>query len=118
MAKADIKTPEGISIKLDGTPDEIAAVLRQIKLEAKTSGQKGKIKQPNKEGRTTVPGLIDELRGENFFKKPKTLADVKQQFADLGHSYPRTALSGPLQSEVRRRRLRRFKENGKYVYAQ
>jgi hypothetical protein len=65
-----------------------------------------------------LPGLIEELRTEGFFKKTKTLGEVKKKLADLGHSYPITGLSGPMRGEVRKKRLRRFKEKGKYVYAQ
>ena len=46
------------------------------------------------------------------------MAEVKKRLADMGHTYPNTALSGPLRTEVRKRRLRRFKDKGKYVYAQ
>jgi hypothetical protein len=119
MAKAQIETAEGITIKVEGTPAEIAAVVKEVKGKPKSGPEtNGARKHKTKGNRVTVPGLVEELRDEGFFKKAKTLADVKKRLADLGHTYPRTALSGPLRGEVRKRRLRRFKENGKYVYAQ
>lgn len=118
MAKAQIQTPEGINIKLEGAPDEIAAVLNEIKGRSKTEPTGTKTKSRSKSNRVTVPSLMEELRNQGFFKKGKTMAEVKQRLADMGHIYPSTALSGPLRGEVRKRRLRRFKENSEYVYAQ
>lgn len=71
-----------------------------------------------KSGKTTLPGLIDELMEAKFFTKPKAIGDVRSRLADLGHHYPVTSLSGPLQEHVRKRKLRRFKQDHKYVYAQ
>ena len=117
MAKANLEMPGGVTVKIEGTPEEISAVLRDAKIKASSdAGRKPKTKA--KSGRVTLPGLLEELRNEGFFKKAKPMNDIKQRLADLGHSYPLTALSGPLRGEVRNRRLRRFKEGGKYVYAQ
>lgn len=118
MANAQIQTPEGVKIKLEGTPAEIAAVLKDIKGKGKTEATGTKKKSHSKSNRVTLPSLMEELRTEGFFKKGKAMADVKKRLAELGHIYPRTALSGPLREEVRKRRLRRFRDKGKYVYAQ
>lgn len=119
MAKAHIETPDGVRVRLEGTPEEIAAVLRDAKIKAGAdTGRKAKVKTKTKKGRMTLPALLEELRNEGFFKKAKPMNDIKKRLADLGHSYPLTALSGPLRREVRNRCLRRFRENGKYVYAQ
>ena len=117
MAKAQILTREGVRINIEGTPAEIAAVVKEVKVTDKVEA-KGRTRARAKSNKVTLPGLVEELRNEGFFKKTKTLADVRKRLADLGHSYARTALSGPMREEVRKRRLRRFKENGKYVYAQ
>ena len=71
-----------------------------------------------KGGKVTLPSLVEELKNEGFFKKTKTLGDIRKRLAELGHNYPLTTLSGPMRGEARKRMLRRFKENGKYVYAQ
>jgi len=116
MAKAYIETPDGVIVKLEGTPEEIATVLKEIKVEdapAKKTKASGK-----RSGKTTIPSLVENLREEGFFKKPKSLDEIRSRFKDLGHNYPLTGLSGPMRSEVKNRRLRRFKENRKYVYAQ
>jgi hypothetical protein len=121
MAKADIETPDGVRVKLEGTPEEISAVLKDIKIRGKdaaTPKAKAAAKPAQKSGKVTVTTLAEDLRKEGFFKKPKTLGEIKLRLADLGHNYPLTGLSGPMRREVKSKRLRRFKEKGKYVYAQ
>jgi hypothetical protein len=117
MAKAQITTPEGVSVKLEGTAEEIAAVIRQAGLKSAPGKANSKAKAATKT-RPTVPGLVDELKGEGFFKQPKNLGEIQKRLADLGHHYPLTALSGPMQAQCKQRSLRRFKKEKKYVYAQ
>ncbi len=117
MAKAHITTPEGVTVKLEGTAEEIAAVIRQAGSKSAPEKASSKAKATTKP-RTTVPGLVDELKDEGFFKQPKTLGEIQKRLADLGHHYPQTALSGPMQAQCKQRNLRRFKKDKKYVYAQ
>jgi len=61
-------------------------------------------------------GYIRELVADGFFKKPKTIAEVKAELANRGHHIALTSLSGPLQSLCQDRVLRRHKaktETGK-----
>jgi len=117
MAKASITTPDGVNVKLTGTPAEIAAVLKEWKVKGRTEPG-GTRKAKSQTGKVTIPSLVAELKGDGYFKKTKTLGDIKKRLEELGHNYPLTTLSHPMREEVRKRRLRRFKENGKYVYAQ
>src|ERR1700728_1468594 len=99
MAKAHIETPDGLSVKLDGTPEEISAVLKDIKMKAKDGpAPKGKAtgKPARNVGKVTVTSLAEDLREEGYFKKPKTLGEVRSKLADLGHNYPITGLSGAM----------------------
>jgi hypothetical protein len=118
MAKAHIETLDGISVKLEGTPAEIAAVLKDVKVKATAASGKENKSAKASSRRVTVPSLVAELKSEGFFKKPKALGEIRTRLADLGHNYPLTALSGPMRKLVRDRTVRRFKEKGKYVYAQ
>ena len=52
---------------------------------------------------------VDELADEGFFKKPKTIANVKAELENRGHHIPLTSLSGPLQKLCQRKILRRQK---------
>jgi hypothetical protein len=55
---------------------------------------------------------IEELAGEGFFKKPKTISEVKAELENRGHHIPMTSLSGPLQKLCQRKTLRRQKTAG------
>ena len=63
-----------------------------------------------------VEGLIEE----KFFKKPKTISQVKAELENLGHHIPITSLSGPLQRLCQQRKLRRQKlaDSGTYAYSE
>lgn len=52
---------------------------------------------------------VEELVADGFFKKPKTIAQVKAELANRGRHIPLTSLSGPLQKLCQRRVLRRQK---------
>lgn len=117
MAKAQITTRDGVNVRLDGTPAEIAAVLKEVNGKSKPE-VRGTRKTKGQKVKVTIPGLVAELKDEGFFKKTKTLGDVKKRLGELGHNYPLTTLSGAMQGEAKKRRLRRFKQNGKYIYAQ
>src|SRR5438045_54028 len=47
--------------------------------------------------RTGPQGYVEELVDDGFFKKPKTIAQVKAELENRGHHIPMTGLSGPLQ---------------------
>lgn len=52
---------------------------------------------------------ITELLAEGFFKKVKTMGEVKGELDNRGHHIPYTSLSGPLQTLCQDRKLRRQK---------
>ena len=119
MAKAQITMPDGIVIKIDGTPEEVSAVLREMKkqppperekLQRGAGGRK-------KHSRILIGDLLDSLNDGGFFKKPRGLAEVKTALAEMGHHYPLTTLSGAMLKEVRKRNLRRMREEKHWVYA-
>ena len=56
---------------------------------------------------------VSELVEEGFFKKPKTIAEVRAELGNRGHHIVITSLSGPLQSLCQERRLRRDKRKTK-----
>ena len=55
---------------------------------------------------------VQELSGDGFFKKPKTIAQVKAELENRGHHIPVTSLSGPLQKLCQDRMLRRQRSKG------
>jgi hypothetical protein len=55
---------------------------------------------------------IREMHGDGFFKKPKTITDVKVELENRGHHIPMTSLSGPLQALCKEKLLRRQRTDG------
>jgi hypothetical protein len=55
---------------------------------------------------------IQELIGDGFFKKPKTMSEVKAELGNRGHHIPLTSLSAPLQNLCKAKVLRRQKLKG------
>ncbi|HEX3739479.1 MAG TPA: hypothetical protein VHV29_07110 [Terriglobales bacterium] len=117
MALAKISIPGGISVEIDGTPDEVSSVLQNLKSKHAPALPRGRAER-RKAGRGDIPGLIVALKSEEFFKSPKGLSDIQAKLAELGHHYPLTTMSGAMQSQCKNRNLRRFKQHGKYVYVQ
>ncbi len=52
---------------------------------------------------------VEELIREGFFRKPRTIAEVKVELGNRGYHIPRTSLSGPLQILCQKKLLRRQK---------
>lgn len=124
MAKAQISTPEGVSIQVEGTPSEIAKLIADLKKQSGTSGAavrgRGKLAAVRTRGRlprSSVTVLVESLIDGSFFKKPRGLAEVRDALAEMGHHYPVTTLSGVMLNQVRRRNLRRLKTNKVWTYA-
>ncbi len=115
MAKAQITTREGIHLKIEGTPEEILAVVQDLKKKEKgrrPSARRGK----QKASRVLLVDLISSLIDGGYFKKPRDLAAIKTALAEMGHHYPVTTLSGAMLRQVRKRTIRRIRENKRWVY--
>lgn len=62
---------------------------------------------------------VEELVTDGFFKKQKTISEVKAELGNRGHHIAITSLSGPLQKLCVRKLLRRQKidgDSGKKAY--
>lgn len=114
MAKAQITTPDGIRINIEGLPKEISAVIEDLK--KKSTGERPRRHSKAKSGRVLLGDLIGSLRDGGFFKKPRDLAGVKTALEEMGHHYPVTTLSPVMLRQVRRRNLRRMRKKGRWVY--
>jgi len=126
MAKAQVNFPDGTTVKLEGTPEEINAVVdRARKAQQKQqTARRGAAGKANAKGGGKAPSqplqlvdLIANLIDGGFFKKkPKDLAAVKTALEEMGHLYPVTTLSGAMLRQVRKRNLRRIKQDKRWVY--
>lgn len=115
MAKARIKTQDGVEVNVEGTPQEIIAIVRDLKAREAKAGQIGR----QAKGRSVKGTLLDQiatLADGSFFKQPRDLASVRGALAEMGHHYPITTLSGAMLKLVRRQTLRRMKENKRWIY--
>lgn len=118
MAKAQITTPDGIIVKLDGTAEEIATLMGKLRSPTKaeqkpTPGAKNRKKSSQK---VQLVDLIDALIDGGFFKTPRDLGAVRSALAEIGHHYPITTLSPAMLRKVRKRSLRRLKQDKRWVY--
>src|SRR5271168_2887688 len=102
MANAKISMPGGVLVEIDGTPDEVAAVLEKLRTK-QSSGSAHAEPRLSAKSRGEIPALISLLKAEEFFKTPRGLADVRGKLAEIGHHYPVTTLSGAMQAQTRSR---------------
>ena len=120
MAKAQIALPGGVVVNVSGTPDEISAVVAKLQGAQSTAHREptlgAKAKRSSAKTKVGLPDLIANLIDGGFFKKPKDLAAVKQALQEMGHHYPVTTLSPTMLREVRKRNLRRIKQEGRWTY--
>lgn len=108
-AVAGVKDPELRRIAFQKILDDLlggtaAPAMRHGAAAKKRPVASGKAKRAAHGG---PQAYVEELVEEGFFKKPKTIANVKAELENRGHHIPLTSLSGPLQKLCQRRSLRR-----------
>lgn len=116
MAKAQITTPQGFQVKVEGTPAEITAVVHDLEQKSAAQGPAQARRRKSKPARLSLPDLIESMVDGGFFKKPHDLAGIKGALAEMGHHYPVTTLSPVMLRLVRRRSLRRIREQKRWMY--
>lgn len=118
MAKAHITTSGGTKVTIEGTPNEVAALLARLEGNAPVvSNRDSRVPIPRKAKAKAGPvGLLSELIDGGFFKKPKELSAIKLALEEQGHFYPVTTLSPLMLRLVRRRELRRIKDKKRWLY--
>lgn len=118
MAKAHITTKTGTKILIEGSPDEVAALVKELGDEkrAERRGAPSRREEKRSVGKPTPINLISSLIDGGFFKKPKDLGAVKVALEEIGHYYPVTSLSPALLRLVRRHQLRRLRDKKRWLY--
>jgi hypothetical protein len=115
MAKARITTSGGLSIQVEGTPSEITALVNSLHSGGQPQPERRSRTAP-RSGRVLLSDVIASLIDGNFFKQPRDLAAIKTALAEMGHHYPVTTLSPVMLRLVRRRVLRRIRQNKRWMY--
>jgi hypothetical protein len=132
MAKAKVQLSDGTTVTIEGTPDEVAAMLRRLSPAGSTSEsyRKKGPRQAQRRGsasvgsgsrstRSPTKGPVDyirELLDDDFFKTKRGLGEVRSKLEERAHIYPNTTISPVLFRMVRNRELRRIREDGKWKY--
>jgi hypothetical protein len=133
MPKANVVLADGTKVTIDGTTDEVAALLQLISSGASqppgaatskgTKRRRGRAPAPSsgKGGsvRKATSGPADYIRDlvtADYFKTKRGLGDVQKKLEEGGHIYAVTHLSPVLLRGVRAKELRRIKEGGTWKY--
>lgn len=108
-AVAAVKDPELKRIAFQKVLDDLlsAALKPSAKRRSGSTPRSSSEPRPRKRSKSGPQAYLQEMVEEQFFKKPKTIAQVKAELENRGHHIPLTSLSGPLQKLCQRRVLRR-----------
>lgn len=118
-AVASIKDPELRRVAFERILDDLLSAEssphgKGVPSPTPRRGKRGGQETAPKGGKSRGPkGYVRELVKDAFFKKPKTIAEVKAELANRGHHIALTSLSGPLQSLCQDKVLRRHKTKAK-----
>lgn len=116
MAKAHITTKDGATITIEGSHEEVAALIAKLDAGGKQQRPSRVASRRKSSARPTVTGLVAELIDGGFFKKPKELGAIKVALEEQGHFYPATTLSPVVLRLVRKKHLRRIKDKKRWLY--
>jgi len=126
MAKANLILPDGTKVNIEGTAEEVSALLsrfsggesaptkkKKARKKKKAAGQGKAGTRTNRKGPQT---LIEDLANENYFKSKRKIGDIQKKLEEKGHIYAINSLSPPLLRLTRKKVLRRIKEKSGWVY--
>jgi len=121
MAKATIKSSTGATISVEGTPEEVSAVIStyekmRVVGNAKEAIARAKASKNTERKKDTATDLIVALREDGFFDKAKSLGEIENALEERGYLYPVTTLSGVVLGLLKKGHLRRKKHEGKWIY--
>lgn len=118
MAKALISMKDGATVTIEGSQDEVAELLARFNGQMVGANRPSQPsgRQQHQKSKSTPMGLILELIAEGFFREPKELGAVRLALKEKGHFYPATTLSPLMLRLVRRKDLRRLKDQKRWTY--
>lgn len=116
MARATIETKDGTKIQIEGDVGEVAKIMSLYKENDYISENKNFRKFIKKTSSPSISDMILELAEEKHLDKPKGLAEIKTLLEEQGHFIPMTTLSARVLGLIKRKELRRIKEDGKWKY--
>jgi hypothetical protein len=126
MATANLTLPNGTTVTIEGTADEVAVLLSKCSGapisagggDQPVTGKKKPGSSKGKRSRRKGPQtFIEELANEGYFESKKTIGEVQAKLEGKGHIYAQANLSPALLKLTRDKHvLRRLKEKNGWVY--
>lgn len=129
MAKANVIRPDGTKVTIEGSPEEVAALLVRIESvtqESQSSPARRSSRSAAASSRTERPAnrakpkgpadYIRDLIDGDFFSAKRAIGEVQSKLEEQARIYPVTHLSPALFRLVKARELRRIKEDGQWRY--
>lgn len=120
MPKATVATPSGAKVTVEGTNEEVIALIARLEgLGLGSGAPPSGATRPNSQNKSkpSLPALISEMIENGFFREPKHLGALKEALEQNGQFYPVTTLSPAMLRLVRSRHLRRIKDSkGRWSY--
>lgn len=129
MAKANLTLPNGTTVVIEGTPDEVATLLSTVSGSGPTASAGSSKKSGRRKSKSSASStkttkvsrkgpqvLVKELADEDYFKSKRTIGEVQKKLEEKGHIYALESLSTPLLRLTRSKVLRRLKEKSGWVY--
>lgn len=116
MSEACIDKPNGTRITIDGTPEEVARILRLIEESPRRRVPKTTKAPAKKKTKPRIEDFILELKDEGFFNERRSRSEVTIALDTKGHSHSADSVGMGLLRMVRKKQLGRVKEGGKWMY--
>jgi hypothetical protein len=69
-----------------------------------------------KVGGPSCASRIEALKGEDFFKTPRSPAEVREKLAEKGSTYDSNNIAAALSNLTKASKVRRFKDGGNWKY--
>ena len=121
MIKAEIILKTGEKMTIEGSPEDILAVKAKIEenytknnsFKSLAHNKQKSIKIKNKGGPLS---RVLELVNEDFFKERRDIGAIKKKLEEKGRIYAINSISPALLRLVRKKAIRRLKENNKWAY--
>lgn len=114
MPKANITLPDGTTVQVEGSAQEVAKLMALYAMPKATKAKATAARSPKKSAGplSHAVGLVDE----SFFDEPKDLKNVREKLEELGHIYENSDLSPTMLRLVKKKVLRRVRVDGVWKY--
>lgn len=122
MPSAKLTLPNGTTVSVEGTAEEVARLLKLFSGSEASSikdvaDRRGGTEKGGSANKARGPsGYIRQLKTDGFFKGKRSLSDIQEKLEEMGHIYAVTGLSPTLVRLVRAGVLGRVKEDGVWKY--